>query len=85
VQVAPLLREAKTLACAYDTEQAAAAPEDRDLEQVWPLAHGRCLPVRGRPLVMGILNVTPDSFSDGGAHAEECARPASPTCQRASH
>ena len=21
-----------------------------------------------RPLVMGILNVTPDSFSDGGAH-----------------
>ncbi|MCL2148485.1 MAG: dihydropteroate synthase [Methanomassiliicoccaceae archaeon] len=22
----------------------------------------------GRPLVMGILNVTPDSFSDGGAH-----------------
>ena len=37
---------------------------------------------RGRPLVMGILNVTPDSFSDGGrfldparaiAHAEEMA------------
>src|SRR3569833_522478 len=36
----------------------------------------------GRPLVMGILNVTPDSFSDGGqfldpmraiAHAEEMA------------
>ena len=24
----------------------------------------------GRTLVMGILNVTPDSFSDGGAHAE---------------
>jgi dihydropteroate synthase len=23
-----------------------------------------------RPLVMGIVNVTPDSFSDGGAHAE---------------
>ncbi|MBU1307367.1 MAG: dihydropteroate synthase, partial [Alphaproteobacteria bacterium] len=22
-----------------------------------------------RPLVMGILNVTPDSFSDGGRHA----------------
>jgi dihydropteroate synthase len=38
---------------------------------------------RGRPLVMGILNVTPDSFSDGGAyldpaqaiaHAAEMAR-----------
>ena len=26
------------------------------------------LPDRGRCLVMGILNVTPDSFSDGGAH-----------------
>jgi dihydropteroate synthase len=24
----------------------------------------------GRPLVMGILNVTPDSFSDGGDHAD---------------
>lgn len=23
----------------------------------------------GRPLIMGILNVTPDSFSDGGAHS----------------
>ena len=23
-----------------------------------------------RPLVMGIVNVTPDSFSDGGRHAE---------------
>jgi dihydropteroate synthase len=26
-------------------------------------------PVR-RPLVMGIVNVTPDSFSDGGRHAD---------------
>ena len=29
--------------------------------------HG--LPRLGRPLVMGIVNVTPDSFSDGGQHA----------------
>ena len=28
---------------------------------------GRRLISRGRPLVMGILNITPDSFSDGGA------------------
>ena len=28
---------------------------------------------RGRPLVMGILNVTPDSFSDGGRHHEPAA------------
>jgi dihydropteroate synthase len=26
------------------------------------------LPVRGRCLVMGVVNVTPDSFSDGGEH-----------------
>ena len=26
------------------------------------------MPARGRPRVMGVLNVTPDSFSDGGAH-----------------
>ncbi len=30
------------------------------------LAHGRSLELGGRTLVMGILNVTPDSFSDGG-------------------
>lgn len=30
------------------------------------LAHGRTLPLGARSLVMGILNVTPDSFSDGG-------------------
>ena len=28
------------------------------------------LATAGRPLVMGILNVTPDSFSDGGRHAD---------------
>ncbi|MGA8847927.1 MAG: dihydropteroate synthase [Nocardioides sp.] len=26
--------------------------------------------VRGRPVVMGVLNVTPDSFSDGGRYAD---------------
>jgi dihydropteroate synthase len=31
------------------------------------------LPVRDRTLVMGIVNVTPDSFSDGGAHVESQA------------
>ncbi len=33
-----------------------------------PLPDGRCLDLKARPLVMGILNVTPDSFSDGGRH-----------------
>lgn len=32
----------------------------------WHLAHGRHLEIGPRAIVMGILNVTPDSFSDGG-------------------
>lgn len=32
----------------------------------WQLAHGRRLDLGAKALVMGILNVTPDSFSDGG-------------------
>lgn len=32
----------------------------------WPLAHGRMLELGPRAVVMGVLNVTPDSFSDGG-------------------
>ncbi|MBW8772370.1 MAG: dihydropteroate synthase [Gemmatimonadetes bacterium] len=33
----------------------------------WPTRRG--VIVLGRPVIVGILNVTPDSFSDGGAHA----------------
>ncbi|MDB5543365.1 MAG: dihydropteroate synthase [Hyphomicrobiales bacterium] len=33
-----------------------------------PLPGGRVLRLDARPLVMGVLNVTPDSFSDGGRH-----------------
>jgi dihydropteroate synthase len=38
-----------------------------------PTRHVRGLPSLGRPLVMGVVNVTPDSFSDGGRYlgAEE--------------
>jgi len=32
----------------------------------WGLAGGRALELGQTPLVMGVLNVTPDSFSDGG-------------------
>ena len=35
-------------------------------EQRWLLAHGRHLDLGARAIVMGVLNVTPDSFSDGG-------------------
>ena len=38
--------------------------------QFWKSPHGRVLPQPGgRTLLMGILNVTPDSFSDGGKFA----------------
>jgi len=37
---------------------------------VFELAGGRRLEAGKRPLVVGILNVTPDSFSDGGVHAD---------------
>lgn len=32
----------------------------------WQLAHGRHLDLGGNSVLMGILNATPDSFSDGG-------------------
>jgi dihydropteroate synthase len=32
------------------------------------LAHGRSLDLSSGPAVMGVVNVTPDSFSDGGVH-----------------
>lgn len=35
----------------------------------WQLAHGRHLELGGKAVVVGILNVTPDSFSDGGLFA----------------
>ena len=34
------------------------------------LAHGRSLDLSAGPVVMGVINVTPDSFSDGGAHLD---------------
>jgi dihydropteroate synthase len=47
----------------------------------WHVAHGRSLDLGGRSIIMAIVNVTPDSFSDGGryevvdaavAHALSC-------------
>ena len=37
------------------------------------LPGGRRLSLAGRPLVMGVLNITPDSFSDGGRFVEPAA------------
>jgi dihydropteroate synthase len=39
-----------------------------EIKRVIPLADGRQLALT-RPLIMGILNVTPDSFSDGGKYS----------------
>lgn len=33
---------------------------------IWPVAHGRRLEIGPVSRIMGVLNVTPDSFSDGG-------------------
>src|SRR5688572_25799661 len=35
-----------------------------------PLPGGRTLTLGDRTLVMGILNITPDSFADGGLHLD---------------
>ena len=34
----------------------------------WKLAHGRSLELGPRGVLMAIVNVTPDSFSDGGKY-----------------
>jgi dihydropteroate synthase len=36
----------------------------------WMLAHGRVLCLGPKAILMAIINVTPDSFSDGGVNAE---------------
>lgn len=41
---------------------------------VWTLAHGRSLELGPQSVLMGILNVTPDSFSDGGAYRGDVPR-----------
>lgn len=45
-------------------------PESIDpfLPSIWKLAHGREIELGPRAVLMGIVNVTPDSFSDGGLH-----------------
>lgn len=39
-----------------------------EVQESWLRIKGRLLPLDGRVLIMGILNVTPDSFSDGGRY-----------------
>ena len=65
VQVASRLQE---VASACSNSEA----ERGDLKQVLPLGNGRLHPVGSRTLLMAILNVTPDSFSDGGSFLHVC-------------
>jgi len=37
---------------------------------IWKLAHGKKIELGSKSVVMGILNVTPDSFSDGGKFSD---------------
>lgn len=48
----------------------AVATEQQSQQRRWSLAHGRSLDLGARGHLMGILNVTPDSFSDGGRFAD---------------
>ena len=45
-----------------------AGEEGSGASRSWQLKHSRI--ALDTPLLMGILNVTPDSFSDGGRHLE---------------
>lgn len=47
-------------------------PTITDARQI-PLAGGRSLDL-SRPIIMGVLNVTPDSFFDGGRHLQDPVR-----------
>ena len=53
---------------------------DSRMTRAWHIGRNKTFPISQRTLVMGVLNVTPDSFSDGGeffsldkalAHAEQ--------------
>jgi dihydropteroate synthase len=40
------------------------------MQREWRLAHGRSLTLGPVSVIMGVLNVTPDSFSDGGVYLD---------------
>lgn len=46
-------------------ENVSSLPYHSSMPKDWHIANGRTLPIGERTLIMGILNVTPDSFSDG--------------------
>lgn len=58
---------ARTLRYGLSRRNGNPVAQDRPTMTIrWNLAHGRHLDLGDKAVVMGILNVTPDSFSDGG-------------------
>ncbi len=49
---------------------ASATPAIPEAARHWRVGGGRILRFDERPLIMGVVNVTPDSFSDGGLHLD---------------
>ena len=46
-----------------------AQPADDSASRIWR-CRGRAVEIGRKPIVMGVVNVTPDSFSDGGLYFE---------------
>jgi hypothetical protein len=62
----------------YQAMRDLPAQDIETLKAVWPVKEGLQHVIGSRTLVMGILNVTEDSFSDGGS-LSECAPTANAT------
>ncbi len=60
----PWVLKALAAFCLFGERQDLESYMQRSYE--WGVAHNRVLACGARTLVMGILNITPDSFSDGG-------------------
>ena len=58
------------------------ASSGEELQAVIPVPGRGMWAWGGRPAVMGILNITPDSFSDGGAHCDVRTSKLCKSCQR---
>jgi len=62
---------ARLAGCVRALSRLAARPETPPEARVLLAAHERATRPAGPPRVLGIVNVTPDSFSDGGRFADE--------------
>jgi len=68
--VEPFMRAASL---AWERSGGEAGVGGADLRRVVAVGEGRLENLTGEPRAMGVLNVTPDSFSDGGRHLDVAA------------